>query len=428
MVKARTVSGPPGTESRAARARELGLLTGSTGLYQGARFLFSLAAASVLSSDNLSLWALTLALLAYAPAVLLGTNNGMARELPISVGANRHDSADRAVATTWGVTGIAVLVVMAGGLAVDAALPSPSPVALSLAGLAAMTIVFGVQQFVLRSRLRFTAASLHQAVFGLLLVGSALYLGSGNETDFLSAAALYGGPLLVAILIGFGTQRTGLGVRFDGQEARRLISMGFPIMLAGLVFSVFVTLDRWIAVSLLGAAGAAPYQLASLIAAAMLVVPTVVSQHTYPRMAIARGGGADAGQLLTMAKEQGALAAALVTPVAVALILFSLVGIPALLPEYEAAVPSVVLLGVGFIVLAFLTGYGNYLNVVGAQWRYLGAQLTGAAIAVVLMLVGGMALGLSGIAAGMAASHVVYGALLWQVAARARVATRPGSP
>ena len=409
-----------GDQSRAGRARELGLLAASTAIYQSARFFFSLAAAAVLSSDDFSLWALTLALLAYAPAVLLGTNNGMARELPIAIGANRHESADRAVATTWLVTGVALLILMASALAVAAIRPSIGGVAVAVGVLACGTIVFGVQQFVLRSRLRFGAAGVQQALLGLLLVGSAAYLMAGSAAPFFVAAALYGGPLAIAVVIGFAMERANPRGGVDSRQVRRLVSSGFPIMLSGLVFSAFVTLDRWIAVALLGADEAAPYQLASLLAAAMLVIPSVVSQHTYPRMAIARGSGAGDAALFRLARNQGLLAAGLVTPVAVALAVFSLVAIPALLPQYAAAVPSVILLSGGFVVLAFLTGYGNYLNVVGAQWRYLAAQLSGATAAVALMLVGGLALGLSGIAAGMAAGHVIYGMVLWQVASRTR--------
>jgi O-antigen/teichoic acid export membrane protein len=172
------------------------------------------------------------------------------------------------------------------------------------------------------------------------------------------------------------------------------------------------------AIALLGFERAAPYALASLIATAMLVVPTVVSQQTYPRMAIARGRGASSEELFAMAHHQGLIAASIVAPIGVALVVFGWLGIPALLPAYIDAGPAVVVLSFGFVTLAFMTGYGNYLNVVGAQWQYLGAQVTAAGIAVIFILVGGLTLGLTGIAVGMAASHAIYGVLLRTVAGR----------
>jgi O-antigen/teichoic acid export membrane protein len=279
------------------------------------------------------------------------------------------------------------------------------------------TIAVGTQQFVLRSRLRFNAASTQLAAFGLLAVIAAGVLAIDADADFGTAAALYGGALLAALLVGVGLSPPP-PPRADIGETRRLASIGFPIMLAGLVFSLFVTLDRWMAISLLGPQRAAPYALASLLAAAMLVIPSVVSQQTYPRMAIARGQGAPARSLRGMARHQGLLAAALVAPVAIGVALFAWIGIPLLLPAYVGAVPAVIVLAGGFLVLAYLTGYGNYLNVVGGQWRYLASQVAGVGSALVLMFVAGLFLGLVGIALGMSAGHVVYGVVLREVALR----------
>ena len=417
-MKDPVATGLPGSGSAGFNAREIGLFGASTIAYQGARFIFSIAAATVLAPADFTGWAMALALLVYAPALLFGINNGMAREVPMATGAGLSEVADRAVEVTSAVTGLVVALVMLGSLIVAALAPGSSVNVIAVAVLVSGTLVYGVQQFILRSRLRFGAASLQQGTFGALMLVAAILLVSRGTAGFAAAVTLYGGPLVAAIIIGFILDRRPLSFRLDSGDARRLASVGLPIMLAGLVFSVLVTLDRWIAVNLLGPEQAAPYALASLMAAAMLVAPTVVSQQTYPRMAIALGRGVGPVELLAMARSQGVLAAALVAPVAIALSGFAILGVPLILPQYEAAIPSVVLLSGGFIVLGYLTGYGNYLNVVGAQWRYLQAQLAGIAIALVLTLAGGMAFGLSGIAAGMALSHIAYGGLLRAVATR----------
>lgn len=417
-VKHPVATGPADSASVGVGAREVGVFGASTIVYQGSRFLFSIAAASVLAPADFSGWGMMLALLVYAPALMFGVNNGMAREVPVAIGANHLEVADRAVGVTWAVAGLAVALVMAAALLASAVAPLPSVNVIAAAVLVSGTIVYGVQQFILRSRLRFVAASVQQGALGLLMLSATTFLASLGTADFVAVAALYGVPLATAVIVGFGLDRKLVSVRLVADEGWRLASVGFPIMLAGLVFSLLVTLDRWLAVSLLGPEEAAPYALASLMAAAMLVAPTVVSQQTYPRMAIARGRGAGSVELLAMARTQGLLAAGLVAPVAAALCGIAIFGVPLLLPQYEAAVPSVVLLTSGFVVLAYLTGYGNYLNVVGAQWRYLGSQLAGVAVALVLAWAGGVAFGLSGIAAGMALGHIAYGGLLRSVATR----------
>lgn len=399
-------------------AREFGLFTASTILFQASRFLFALAAARSLAPEDFTAWALVVALLVYAPSLLFGVTNGMSREVPILTGQGLAGRVRRAVDAAWATTVLAVTLILVGAAVVAVIVPAVVSPSLTVGVLASGTIVFGTQQFILRSKLRFDAASAQQATFGLVALITAAALALMGDADFRTAAILYGIPLIIAILAGLVVTPPPIPPRLVPGEVLRLATIGFPIMLAGLVFSLFVTLDRWVAITLLGPHGAAPYALASLIAAAMLVVPTVVSQQTYPRMAIARGRGAQVGELHTMARHQGLLAAGLVLPLAGGIALFVWLAIPVVLPAYTAAAPSAIILALGFVALAFLTGYGNYLNVVGGQWRYLAAQVTGVATGAVLMLVGGRLWGLTGIALGMAASHVVYGAILRAVALR----------
>lgn len=412
-------AGPRGVHRiRGARVREFGIFAASTLLYQGARFLFSLAAARSLAAEDFTAWALVVALLVYAPSLLLGVTNGMSRELPMLIGRGANSAAERTVDAAWAATTAAVVIVLLGGVIVATAASSAVSSSLLVGVLASGTIVFGTQQFVMRSRLRFGAASAQQAAFGVLTATAAIVLALSGNADFRTAALLYGTPLMAAILLGIAIAAPPTPPRLDIDEIRRLARIGFPIMLAGLAFSLFVTLDRWMAITLLGPQRAAPYALASLIAAAMLVIPSVVSQQTYPRMAIARGRGAMPNQLRRMARRQGLLAALLIAPIALAMIPFAVFGIPLVLPAYEAAIPSVIVLSLGFVILGFLTGYGNYLNVVGGQWRYLSVQLTGVVSAVALMFIGGRLFGLVGIALGMAGSHLVYGVMLRAVAKR----------
>jgi len=400
-----------------SRAREFIPFAASTVLYQGSRFLFSLAAAWVLVPEGFTAWALVVAVLVYAPALLLGVANGMGRELPIHVGRGSHRAAARTVAAAWSAMAAAAVVILIVGALVAVASPEMASRALLVGTLVVGTVVFHTQQFILRSRLRFDAASVQQAAFGALALAASVVLVTLRGAGFEVTATLYGAALTLAVVIGLILSPPPIPT-FDVDEIRRLAVIGLPIMAAGLVFSLFVTLDRWVAATLLGARAAAPYALASLLAAAMLVVPTVVSQQTYPRMAIARGRGASDDELRRMAARQGVLAVALVAPIAFGIAAFALIGVPVLLPTYLSAAPAVVVLSAGFLVLAWLTGYGNYLNVVGGQRRYLVAQLIGVLVGIVLMVAGGLTLGLSGIAIGTALGHVAYGVVLRHMARR----------
>jgi O-antigen/teichoic acid export membrane protein len=406
--------------------REFAVLASSTVLYQAARFAFMLVAARVLAPADFSTWALVITLLVYAPSLLFGISNGLGRELPILIGQTLEAEALRATRAAWGATVIAAsAVILVAVIVAVLASPLAAP-ALITGALGAASIVLATQQFNLRSRLRFGASGAQLAAFGVVAGVAAVWLVVLADPGLETVGLAYGAAFVAAVVIGLVVDRPAR-LQVDTNEMRRLAAIGFPIMLTGLAFSLFVTLDRWVAVGFLGPDRAAPYALASLVSAAMLVIPTVISQQTYPRMAMARGQGASTGELRTMASRQGRMAALLAAPIALAIGLFAWVGVPVLLPAYADAVGVVIVLALGLLVMVSLTGYGNFLNVAGGRWRYLAAQSAGVVIGIVSMVIGAITAGLIGIAVGMAVSQVLYGLLLRAAAYRTELSDEPVS-
>jgi O-antigen/teichoic acid export membrane protein len=159
----------------------------------------------------------------------------------------------------------------------------------------------------------------------------------------------------------------------------------------------------------------------------MIVLPTVISQQTYPRMAIAYGQHHDGDRILAMARNQGAIALALALPVACVGAAAVTIVIPTLLPEYSDSVwPSVVIL-FGLVPLAASSGYGNFLNVVGRQWSFLAVGVSSLIIGTAMMAAGAIELGLIGIAIGAAIAYLVYAGSLAVVALRTRRTGRPAT-
>ena len=188
--------------------------------------------------------------------------------------------------------------------------------------------------------------------------------------------------------------------------------MGFPIMLSGLMGNLFYTTDRWVASGRLDVSAAGSYGLASLIASAVLLVPTVVAQQQYPRLAMLYGGGATATKLREAARNQSLEAAGASVITAVGVCAFSLFIIPHILPAYVAATAPAMILSFGIAALAGGIGYGNLLVVIGALWAYLVLQLSCFVIAVLLMWLGCGFGGGVGLAVGFAAGQAITTAVL----------------
>ena len=404
---------------RASVSREFTVFAASVTTLQGARFLYSLAVASVVSLADFALWALLAALITYAPALMLGVVNGMAREVPILLGASRDQEATSDEVATWwsGLAAISIIAVV-GVIGVAAQVVEPAPAGAVVFALAA-AVLFQIQQFVFRSRLAFGSASLQQGTMGVGLLVMSVALITADGATFVVAALGHGVAQGVAVVAGFLQDRPAAG-RFSPATFRRLVGIGLPIMLVGVLFSVFITADRWVATTVLGPAGAAPYALASVIGSALLVLPSVISQHTYPRMAVMLGQSNDPGRAYEMASRQNRFALLATIPVAVIVAVGAAALIPPLFSAYSAAVAPTIVLCAGLVALSAFSGYGNFLNVMNAQWTYFRVQMASLAGALVAMVGGALWLGLIGIGLAAAGAYLVYGVLLARAAASVR--------
>lgn len=374
------------------RRSDLASFAGGTAAYQAGRLLLTLVAASALGPVVFGDWVLITLLLMYSSATSLGVTNGAGREIPFLAGAGRHDEATRIADVSAGATilsGIAaaaIATLIAGLLLTDA-----TPLSIGLvAAAAALQHPFLLQQVLFRSQFAFNRAAAQLAILGIatLVTGVAL-VGFGITGLLLALNITY----VVALLLGARLLPRPMRPRFGVREMRALISIGSPIMLAGLLYGLLTTMDRWLVASFLGRADVGYYGLVGLAVSGMLLVSQLFSQQFYPRMAFAYGAGHDQQQLLGMARSQGLLASAFVATGAVLAGTAALFGIPRFLPEYELAIPPMLIGLAGSVAYAFGSGYGNVLNTVGAHRRFLVIQTLAVAVnmavALGLLAIGG---------------------------------------
>jgi O-antigen/teichoic acid export membrane protein len=274
-----------------------------------------------------------------------------------------------------------------------------------------LSLVFQVQQFVSRSQLQFNVASVQQLLMGVGILLATGWLALRGVATFADVAGGYSVAVAVAVLAGLVVRRPAIAA-FDARTWRSQAGIGLPIMIAGALFTVLVTADRWVATFMLGPTGAAPYALASVVGSAMLVLPTVLSQQTYPRMAVAYGAERDEAAIARLARLQGRLSLAVSFPIAALVAVTAAFLVPASLPAYADAVVPIALVCGGYVALAGFLGFGNYLNVTGRQWRYLVVQVVALVAGAALMLGGAALAGAIGIALGMAITLAGYGLLL----------------
>jgi O-antigen/teichoic acid export membrane protein len=399
---------------------EFSFFLGSVVALQGSRFLFTLGVASGLRPADFTAWAQFVTLVGYAPAILLGIGNGLNRLLPILVGQGASDEADEVEATTWGAV-VSVGVVAVALTAVLAAARASTWLTMAMLAGAAMT-VYQIQQFTMRSRLLFNRASAQQAGWACIMVASLGLLVVGAHASLASVLWIWTAGSLGSLAIGWALRRPVVR-RPSGPRALSLLAMGFPIMLSGLLGNLFYTADRWVAAGRLEPAAAGSYALASLMASAVFLMPSVIAQQLYPRLGMLFGRNPCGATLLAAAHRQSLAAAGASLIAAMGVAAFAAVVLPALLPQYGTAVAPAVILSVGIVALAAGTGYSNLLLVIGAQWLYLGVQAVCFAVALGLMWIGCGIGGGVGLAFGFAMGQLLLTAAL-AVSARTRLSWR----
>jgi O-antigen/teichoic acid export membrane protein len=395
-----------------------------TALDQGGRFVLNVVAASVLGPVVFGTWVVLSLLIQYSNFLSFGIPQGAGREIPRALGARDGERADRIedVATA----GTVLTSLLGAGLAALLAplVLGPSDAAISPASVVLFVLVVMLQQFMVlqqvlfRSRLRFRPAAVQLGAQGTAaLIAGGLFLALGSGLDGLLLARVAIG--LVAILLVSRTLARVPRPHWDSGQMSELIRIGAPMLIAGILVVLLVTVDRWIVLLALGDEAVGQYGLVGLVVSTLVLVPNLVSQLRYPRLAFARGEGQSPEMLGRLARSQGVLAGSLTALASVAAAVAAIIGIPLLLPAYEPAMEPIIIVLVGMTAYAFASGFGNLLNLLDRQRRYLQVQLAALLInvglAIALVRAG---LGLNGVALASAIGLTSY-ALLLRIAASA---------
>jgi O-antigen/teichoic acid export membrane protein len=423
----RAIAGRAGGAMRSTTAllgsdlRSYGLATFAD---QGGRMLLNLVAAASLGPVAFGTWVLVASVIQYSSFSSIGIVNGAAREIPRALGAGDPARAHRIEDVATGgalATGVIAGLAMVG-LSPILFGPEVSGWLVALAVLA--TQLFVLQQILFRANLRFreAAGQLAVAAVGAPVVGIPM-LRFG--VDGLIAARV----ILNSVVIAVAARRFGRvpRPRFDGAMLRQLISVGLPVMLGGLVFSLLITLDRWLADILLGREAVGQYGIVSLAVSALLVVPTFLAQQLYPRISHERGAGAHGQRILEVALRFGVLAGLATAALGLAGSLFAVVAIPILLPEYEQAIVPLAVGAMAVSVYATSSGLSYVLNLTGRQRELVLAQAAALAgdIALSLLFVNA-GFGLLSFSLAMLVTFTIYGVVLF-LAARHAAATDRGA-
>lgn len=400
--------------------RELLGFGSSTALDQGVRLASNLVVAALIGPVAWGTWYVLNLVLRYGSMVHLGALNGMNREIPAALGRGDEQSARRIGEVALGVVlaSYAVALVAVVGVLAPLGVVEPGRRAWLVAGLLAGQQLYGYAFMYLKARTQFGAASRLQVVgaltFPLATIPGAILAGLEGF--------LAGQILSFAVLCAVAAWRTpGLyRPRFEPPTSVRLIRIGFPIMLVGITHALFATVDRWVILYALDVEALGQYALAIMALSAVSLLPQVVAQQVYPRMAAAWGREPRWSSLEPLIVRQRWTALAVAAPAVAVVVLLAPWAIATFLPAYERGIPAVLVSMAVPLVVVLGQGYGNAFNVIGLQHWYLVAIVLGSAANLGTSLALVERFGLAGVAAGTVAGFIVFAIAIVAAGERAR--------
>ncbi len=393
----------------------------STVIFQAARLITELITMAVIGPLLFGVWKLWQLFFIYAPIMQLGIVNGANRNIPYYLGSKEAMFLRKTVATTVFVAFFSSLAV--GGMSFVVALFSRNifldielsiHLVLSFSLAVAAWTLLQVLLNLLRSFEMFFHYSVLQTLLAtLLFLGIPLCLTWGLNGYLLVTA--------VAAFVGIGLAlfflRSKLSFGFRKDVAFDLIKLGFPILLVGLAYSFFTTLDRLIIAYFLGAEAVGNYGLAIMVFGSLSLFPLTISQFYYPKISKVLGLTGSEKEAFKVAQEQ--LKVAFIVSLVMLLVL--LIALPfavkQFLPQYLGGLNAAYYLMPGLLGLSLVGGYANWLNSIKKQIVYLRVQVI-AIVLSALLSIGfySLGFGLSGVALGTSLAFILYGILLRQEA------------
>ena len=185
-------------------------------------------------------------------------------------------------------------------------------------------------------------------------------------------------------------------------------------MTAGILYAMMMTIDRVIISSLLSFQQLGYYSLSILIMGMLSLVPTVVGQQIYPRMAEAWGKKSKYTELRPWIRQQIFMSITLTLPLVIATFFIMPFIVKGFLNEYSSGITAMKISLIAPLFLVFSSTFANFLNTIDKQVTLLLFQFIAVCLNIMFNLIFiKLGFGISGVAAGTTMSFILHSFFLY---------------
>jgi len=354
-------------------------------LAQCALFVGGFAIARFLGPTNYGIWNGLQLILLYASYSQLGIVNALNRELPLRRGKGELAQAERVRSTTLGAVLVTALVAGGAILAystIAASRHSPLVIlGLRFVGLlVVLQQIYAYAEICFRTNHEFGVVSklrLYRTVFDVSLAVLLTY-------SFDLAGRLWAATLTSIVILAYILWQHPVPFRpaFDPKEAAKLIAIGFPIMMVGLVYGLLQSIDRVLILAFLNPTHLGYYAIGLTAVSTLSILPGVASEILYPRFAERYGATNSPSELKEYVLTPTYLLAHLLPLFQGIIYLLIPYVILTALPKYALAIRPARILVMGSFFLTVAGFASDFLNTINKQAMNLMAQIASLAIAI----------------------------------------------
>lgn len=346
----------------------------STGIVEMLAFIQGIIIAKLLGPANYGLWIMLALVLSYSANSHLGTLSALHRNIPFYRGEGNLHKVDTIKKTALGATmffaiAISFLVLLFSFFARHRYPP------LAIAGLRFISVLIICQtlytyfDIIFRSHNEFGLASKLIIIYaiGKFTVTVVLVMWIGFLGIFWGLFAAYMASFIYISIL----KKFDLRVRFDFKETMSLMKIGLPMLLAGIVYSLFTTVDRIIAAKFLGTTELGYYGVGLMVTMVLVFIPLTVSIIMYPKFNEIYGKTKSVTTLKNYVAKSTILLGCVMSVMTGVIYLSLPLGVRIFLPNYLPGLDAARVLTMGAFFLSLFSTSATLLLTINKQNQYL---------------------------------------------------------
>ncbi|MDZ4778716.1 MAG: lipopolysaccharide biosynthesis protein [Planctomycetia bacterium] len=393
------------------------LVSGSTLFCQAIGVVTSLLFRSLISPLQMGVWQGLKLFLSYGNYLNLGVSKGAARELAVARGRGDESQAEAGLHAAFTANTLASLA-LAAGLIVASVWQYQFHGGWSnpwAGGLVAMALLVMLQRYetflvtIQRARQQFAITSQLAVIEALLTlaVGGLATWRWGLPGLYVSAGCV----LIAAIGYLQWNAPTSLRWHWDYDDVRRLTAIGLPMLLTGVLSSLFRSLDKLMILACMsdGTYQLGCYSVALLVGTQLYGIANQLAMVGAPRYAELWGGTNDRRAVAQLVAQNSQFIAWALAGAGLLAVVVATPALSWLLPSYAEGLPALSWLAPGVAAAGLAVPLTNYLATIDRQGRSLTILGAAAACTAVLLRIAiGQGSGLVGVAAVTSLASLGY--------------------